>query len=293
MEHICPQCGKTFERASRAAKFCTRRCYELSKRKLSEAETEEVLARYLAGESSITICGDFGVCHTTVLNVVHRAGKRARKNTDYRHFTLRENAFDEIADEETAYWLGFIYADGYVRVDGVTLRLKPSDRGHVEKFLAFMGSNVKVKDCKSYAGDTVFASCHSYRLAVRLTELGIIPERGEFAKTVGVVPPDLHHAFIRGMIDGDGYITRSDTKYTANIGLCGKEEAVEWVRHILVKRAGASQKPRPRRRRDGDCYEIAFGGRFQVGRLADWLYQGATVYLDRKKQLADYWRTAR
>ena len=49
--------------------------------------------------------------------------------------------FDVIDTEEKAYWLGFIYADGYISsIDkaGFEIALKAEDSNHLHKFNRFM-----------------------------------------------------------------------------------------------------------------------------------------------------------
>lgn len=62
---------------------------------------------------------------------------------------FNENIFDLIDTEEKAYWLGFIYADGYVSSSNnqFELSLQGSDVEHLNKFNKFMecSANNKVK----------------------------------------------------------------------------------------------------------------------------------------------------
>lgn len=49
--------------------------------------------------------------------------------------------FDNIDNEEKAYWLGFILADGYLNLDKHMLRIKlgNKDKQHLIKFIKFIG----------------------------------------------------------------------------------------------------------------------------------------------------------
>ena len=49
--------------------------------------------------------------------------------------------FDNIDNEEKAYWLGFIVADGYLNLDKHMLRIKlgHKDKQHLIKFINFIG----------------------------------------------------------------------------------------------------------------------------------------------------------
>lgn len=56
-----------------------------------------------------------------------------------RKYNFNEHFFDGL-NEQSSYWLGFLYADGYVRMkDGksgeLKIKLKDTDKSHIEKFL--------------------------------------------------------------------------------------------------------------------------------------------------------------
>jgi len=56
-----------------------------------------------------------------------------------RKYNFNEHFFDNL-NEQSSYWLGFLYADGYVRMkDGksgeLRLKLKDTDKTHIELFL--------------------------------------------------------------------------------------------------------------------------------------------------------------
>lgn len=49
--------------------------------------------------------------------------------------------FEKIDNEEKAYWLGFLYADGNVSLkeDKIELSLAEKDLNHIKKFKNFIG----------------------------------------------------------------------------------------------------------------------------------------------------------
>ena len=63
-------------------------------------------------------------------------------------YKRNSDVFEKIDTEEKAYWLGFLYADGYINEKRkfVDIGLKRSDRGHLEKFRQFLESDVPIRD---------------------------------------------------------------------------------------------------------------------------------------------------
>jgi len=66
-----------------------------------------------------------------------------------RKYNFNEHFFD-VLNEKSTYWLGFLYADGYVRLkDGksgeLKLKLKDTDKNHIEKFLNHLDCEKPIK----------------------------------------------------------------------------------------------------------------------------------------------------
>ena len=61
-----------------------------------------------------------------------------QKITGNRKYYFNNLYFDSIDSEEKAYWLGFLYADGYIlsSANGFGCNLKEDDASHLKKFLS-------------------------------------------------------------------------------------------------------------------------------------------------------------
>ena len=56
-----------------------------------------------------------------------------------RKYFFNEDFFEIIDNENKAYWLGFIYADGYVSAKSLVIELHKDDESHIVKFLEDIG----------------------------------------------------------------------------------------------------------------------------------------------------------
>lgn len=286
---VCQVCGNTFEgRSSRGVypKYCSYQCAGLGNRAVPPDQEQEVIRLYTEGQSSREIAKVFDATDSTIRNVLkkHKIKRRPTWNKAYRH-KINEHIFDQINSEESAYWLGMLYADGYVGQGSIVLALKKSDKDHLLKLRDFMQSDHGLFDLA--ISGTVGFRVHGQHLYDRLLELGIFVRRGKFDLMLGQLPASLHHHFIRGYLDGDGYITHIDATTTPNVGFCGQLDILTWIKSILVEKAGASSKPQIRQRRG--IMEVAFGGRYQIKRILSYLYQDATIFLSRKEVRARHW----
>lgn len=130
-----------------------------------------------------------------------------------RIYNFNYNYFDNIDTEEKAYWLGFLYADGYILSgnNGFGCALKESDKNHLLKFL----NNIECSNnsCLKYQEKT-----KSYKFSLfnehihkRLIELGFSSKKSYDNNDIiwNNIPNNFKKDFIRGFWDGDGYISIS------------------------------------------------------------------------------------
>lgn len=100
---------------------------------------------------------------------------------------------------------------------------------------------------------------------------------------IEIVPDELRRHFVRGYFDGDGslsYWTRHGvTKESRNylLGFTGTYNILDGINNFFGKKLVI--KPH------NEAYEINFGGNLQLKSFLDFLYEDATVYLDRKYEI--------
>lgn len=138
-----------------------------------------------------------------------------------RH-TANFHYFDKIDSPSKAYWLGFIWADGYItkrerkkpngntRIEyNLKLSLIQSDATHVEKFLKDIESNYPVNFYETIGFNKKAMEARAFITNVYMCgflyeELGIQPRRTDASKVIKHIPKELHKYFILGLFDADG-----------------------------------------------------------------------------------------
>lgn len=118
--------------------------------------------------------------------------------------------------EEDAYWLGFITADGcIIENKWLSIGLAEKDIEHLRKFCSYMGLNEQETDeiIKSgfggaYTGDNVVKSVKicSQEILKHLENKGIVSNKSGKEVPYICSSIELEKAYVRGLIDGDGYI---------------------------------------------------------------------------------------
>ena len=266
-------------------------------KKLSKLEKyKDEIIRLYNEEHLSTI--DIGYIYNTPVSTVYYTmkeiwGMDIRNFKEMSKFTVNHNSFNSIATQEQAYWLGFMYADGYVSSGYVGISLAARDGSHLEKFKNFLGSNHNINIYKTKADDLVKTENYYARILFKslpmvedLSRLGCVENKTFKIKFPSeyVLPKELRRHFIRGYFDGDGSLVLSEG--SINFKILGTEEFLIGListlnecidnydfKEKLYKTSDDIEK---------DNFYLSYGGRIKTTTVFDWLYEDATIYLDRK-----------
>jgi hypothetical protein len=150
-----------------------------------------------------------------------------------RKYNLNEKFFDEL-NEKSAYWLGFLYADGCVRMKQgksgeLKLKLKHIDSNHIEKFLNDIECNTPIRYGVDNKSEFCYVLVNSNYMIKKLFDLGCVQNKTQKIRLPNIEKKLLSH-FIRGYFDGDGSV--SPVKNRPNsfvVSICSNKKFVEDV----------------------------------------------------------------
>lgn len=189
--------------------------------------------------------------------------------------------FSEIKTEEDAYWLGFIYADGYVS-DGnnFELSLQKNDEEHLQKLRTYLELTTKISvdsfRCRLIYKNKTFVE--------NLKNLGVVPRKSLILTfPYNKIPDELIKHFIRGYFDGDGSISIYNVQKitmiskVVSVSLLGTKDFLDGVRKYSPIQFGKYIK------NNGSENTLVLSTAHKKGFIfINWLYQNSTIYLDRK-----------
>lgn len=194
------------------------------------------------------------------------------------------NIFNKIDNEEKAYWLGFIVADGYLNINKHMLRIKLGnrDRSHLIKFIKFIGGNEEMLKSEIHSetgNENFYVSLYSKEVMNDLLSLGIEQAKSGKEKVCNI-DKKYYRDFIRGLWDGDGFIRDN----LSGIGLVGSEEVLAFVQNYFNDSLGVKPlKIYPH----CNTFKIEYRStRKAIPLILNHLYGDKDVALDRKKELA-------
>lgn len=178
----------------------------------------------LFDEKEITAIKDFKNNHRTFSYIKNKYGykneifKNKLKALDidcernYKN-NFNRNAFNEINSEEDAYFLGFITADGYINEKRgfLSIKLNSRDEDILQKMLNYMEADFEINHKYHAVTHNLLSQIvfNSKKLTNTLSEKYNIHQN----KSVKEIPyysikKELIKHYIRGYIDGDGYIKK-------------------------------------------------------------------------------------
>lgn len=197
--------------------------------------------------------------------------------------------FDTIDSEEKAYWLGFIFADGFIEQFGFGIHLKGSDIGHLKKLNKSIDGNFAIKTFSKRLEitDKEYQMCsiriYSKHLADRLIELGATRKKSLtiiFPSDI-IVPDELLRHFLRGFFDGDGSISVDKRKMQLRCKFsCASIDFVKSLCKIFTEMKLSFNVPP--RRPNNKVYDINITGKRSNKVLLEYIYGNCEIYLDRK-----------
>ncbi len=245
---------------------------------------------------STTIAKKLNLSVGTVTYFLNKTvGLRSSKDAA-RKYTCNNDFFEKINTEEKAYWLGFIYADGYVMRSKhdqkiVSISLSSRDINHIEKFKECISATYPIhtyKASNSYSKNTMYSriSITSDKMFDDLNTHGVVENKTLILKAPDI-PDNLIKDFIRGYIDGDGCITthkpgkgRMVLQYAVKI--VGTKNVLEFIKNFIENNHCATIRKFYKRHKNDNVYNIDFGGNKQVKKFLDIIYNGAHIFLNRK-----------
>ena len=193
----------------------------------------------------------------------HPSSHRRAGHVPARSIALaRPRAFQTIDTPEKAYLLGILIADAkpiirvrhvgkntIVRDEGLKYMVGKRDRSVLKLLRTHLGSAAPITTTTSMLThrnrtrryEEPSLTVYSAQLARDLKKLGVVPRRTEKNIPLPKLRAHLIRHLVRGLIDGDGWITRDDRVRDPlkgwSCGVCGSEAVVSYVRRF-AKRHG-------------------------------------------------------
>ena len=233
--------------------------------------TDDVVIKRMhnEGKSTKVIAEHFGVTSSAILlryKVIGIDVSNKRRTPQYK---VNERFFNDWSSD-MAYVLGFILTDGNVSGNTISIAQK-----EIEPLNA-IASMLEAENKPYKSGNIHVLSIYRKSIVESLERLGI-SEKKSLTVELPEVPGEYLADFIRGVIDGDGWVHAKGYVVTITSG----SESFANQLTTRLKAAGFPFKWN----HDGYAYRIKLSGKDEVRRLGAWLYANPTAFsIERKRQ---------
>lgn len=249
----------------------------------------EIIKKKREGFSNRQIMTEYSIKSVkTIYDIIKRNGIKKVGNKKY---FVDEKYFQNIDSEEKAYWLGFLFADGYVRMKNsrsgeLKLKLSSKDKHHIELFNKCLSSNYKIKDSiskveknnKVSISNVASLSIYNTNMVGDLIKLGCTNNK-TFSIRFPKIDKSLNRHFIRGYFDGDGNIYKNINRPNSfSITIASNLKFIEDIK----KEIGVGSIIE-----HGNIFLLSIRKIKEVKFLHDYMYCESNIFLKRKKDIFD------
>lgn len=266
------------------------------KRRIINAAVNEYIATPQIQKSVAATAKKYGINKKTLTRYLKDKGIEIKQN--YGAKALNFEIFDQIDSEEKAYWLGFLYADGYIAANSnqIGLSLSIKDINHLQKYKKFIGwgGDIKIQETHQFGSKShlnkngellqvarvIVTNQHMHN---SLNKLGCVPNKSLILvfPSNEQIPEEYKLAFIRGYFDGDGTLglykhSVKNPKLEESLMFVGTKPFLEGIQKYLGQ-GYLIQK--------SNCNELTYRLSYSTKKAftaAKLMYENANIYLDRK-----------
>lgn len=231
------------------------------------------------------LCNLIGKTEKAIKVKAHKLG--IKKKPTY----FNRDAFNKIMTEDDAYWLGFMFADGYVvkrdKFSYFGIELRKSDISHLRKFNIYLNGNLEIYtrhresqiECRDVSYDTATILVTSDQIVDNLIHHGCIPRKSFVIDKPVDITDDLTIPFIRGYFDGNGsFGVYNNGQYDVvkfNIS-CASIKFLEWIKEYLLH-----YNIKTTIVKDKNAYKLSASSK-SAKIFIDMIYNNSSIYLERK-----------
>lgn len=183
--------------------------------------------------------------------------------------------FFRIMTQELAYVLGWLASDGCVSDTGsISLKLQATDKSIIQYLARLMaytnkiGERSDVDKRNQTISDAVSLSFTSREVADILLIYGIGPRKSLVMQYPTTISDRFKKSYIRGIMDGDGYIVVGKS---TSVGFIGTHDVINGLRHDISRLARIDPSAGcivP----NGIMWTLTYGGSFLTIKILDWIY---------------------
>lgn len=241
---------------------------------------------YQNGMSLAKIENKYGYSRTVVRRIFHEHNWEIRNRYDaiYNKYSYNHHYFDNIDNPNKAYFIGFLYADGYNSGSGFSVELQYRDKAVLYGFKNLLDYNGDIKFYErsvspNNKSDTCKININGRYVSKKLSELGCVKNKSLILDFPDWITEELFPFFLKGYIDGDGWVQ----KY--RIGLMSTDKFCNGVKDYLKSHYNIESKVYNMKKHYNEHTKtLDITNRKNIIPLVELMFSEATIEIPRKKE---------
>ncbi|WP_181884549.1 LAGLIDADG family homing endonuclease [Neobacillus piezotolerans] len=239
--------------------------------------TDEIIINmYKNGISYKEMSEISGLSARSILNVITKNGIKATRTGPPRKHKVNEEFFDQWS-HEMAWVLVLIVTDGNICPTNQSFSVSQKDSQLLDKIANLMKFTGEAK--KRSRADLYTLTVCSKALKDNLCKLGVT-KRKSLTVTFPKCPQEFLPSFVRGVIDGDGYVDDGYTVTVTSGSFCFAQGLLSVYQRWTLRSKIRTEKTKSL----NSIYRVVVSGRESVKKLADIIYRDAGLNCVLKKK---------
>lgn len=268
-------------------------------KKITKEIEQFVIQTYKQKPMTYEECGKLcNLSYPSVCKILNRNNIKPYSRTQLYSPNFNENYFSEINTEDKAYFLGLIMTDGCISTTSaskfVSIELKSHDGYILQKLFDCIGSTRKLMTDKRC--NCVVATICNKKVVLDLKKYSCTEHSSltqQFPKNIN---ENMMRHFIRGLIDGDGSLGyyavtvkgRMRRNHYKSVRMCsGNYQFLKDMMIYMQNTLGLNLDYNAIQKEKENLYSFKYSNKHDLLLILHWLYDDATIYLTRKKEICD------
>jgi hypothetical protein len=202
-----------------------------------------------------------------------------------RTYSINENYFENIDSNDKSYILGFIYADGSIYKNYLSIKLSKKDIEILEFIKSELNYGGNIRNYEINNREYVDLTVSSKKIVSDLIKLGVIKNKTYLSKELPLYNKKYEAAFLRGLFDGDGSIYSNNNRGYDEYTICFSSNisVLNQIKTILNNYEISSSNIRHRHNNDESCM-LEIRGNINIEKIYNLFYNTNEFYVKRKRE---------
>jgi len=235
----------------------------------------------------------FNLSRSQIIKILRYNNICIRSNSiETKKYKIREEFFDNIDNEISAYFLGLLFADGCNTGHNIKITLNEDDKDILEIFSKSLFLNerplyfIERNEKETYKNQYSLVIC-DHHITKRLNEIGIVPKKSLICMGPNVLfTRDTFRHFLRGFFDGDGAVFLVKTGYI-RMAFIGTFDFLTFLTDMIDKYLDIKSNKLYQDISTKKMFHLKYGKKSEIEKLYNFMYNDATIYIKRKQKILE------